>query len=302
MTRLRVAPALRHCQDRLYVTLPDGTGVAWYDRGAGRVSLLPGAGREEVLAALAPYLSGEVTVGPPPVPTPAELDRLALHPDDDLAPNRPGEELYAVLDGLPAPGRAAAAHRGAAHRAALRRDPRQGELLARRTVGDQLDGLDRSDALGPGVRVRVLHSVPLPGADPAVRIDHLLIGPAGVLAIRTLPARDRRVRVADPMVRTGFSAPVPLLGHLREAAERASAALATAVRPVLVVVGASRLRVVPAPVDVRIVRDTEVAALAGVGGPGDLAGPGGVLKPADIESLYATARDRRAWSGGRGAR
>lgn len=90
MTRLRVAPALRHSQDRLYVTLPDGTGVAWYDRSAGRVSLLPGAGREEVLAALAPYLSGEVTVGPPPVPTPAELDRLALHPDDDLAPNRPG--------------------------------------------------------------------------------------------------------------------------------------------------------------------------------------------------------------------
>ncbi|MYV51146.1 NERD domain-containing protein, partial [Streptomyces sp. SID3212] len=77
MTRLRVAPAPRHSQDRLYVTLPDGTGVAWYDRSAGRVSLLPGAGREEVLAALAPYLSGEVAVGPPPVPTPAELDRLA---------------------------------------------------------------------------------------------------------------------------------------------------------------------------------------------------------------------------------
>ncbi|MFJ2649742.1 nuclease-related domain-containing protein [Streptomyces sp. NPDC087420] len=280
MTRLRVAPALRHSQDRLYVTLPDGTGVAWYDRGAGRVSLLPGAGREEVLAALAPYLSGEVTVGPPPVPTPAELDRLALHPDDDLAPNRPGEELHAALDGLPSPGRAGP-----------RRDPRHGELLARQVVGDRLDGLDRS--AGVGVRVRVLHSVPLPGADPAVRIDHLLIGPAGVLAIRTLPARNRRIRVADPMVRTGFSAPVPLLGHLREAAERASGALATAVRPVLVVVGASRLEVAPPPLDVRIVRDTEVAA------PADAEG---VLKPADVESLYATARDRRAWSGGRRGR
>ncbi|MYV57873.1 nuclease-related domain-containing protein, partial [Streptomyces sp. SID3212] len=176
----------------------------------------------------------------------------------------------------------------------LRRDPRQGELAARRIVGDRLDGLDRS--AGAGVRVRVLHSVPLPGADPAVRIDHLLVGPAGVLAIRTLPARDRRIRVADPMVRTGFSAPVPLLGHLREAAERASGALATAVRPVLVVVGASRLVVGPPPSGVRIVRDTEVAALA------DLGDPGGVLKPADIESLYARARDRRVWSGGRGVR
>ncbi|MFF2521515.1 nuclease-related domain-containing protein [Streptomyces liangshanensis] len=293
MTRLRVAPAPRCGRDRLYVTLPDGTAVAWYDRSAGRVSLLPGAGREEVLAALAPYLSGEVTVGPPPVPTPAELDRLALHPDDDLAPNRPGEELHAVLDALPGVlgvdragpvGRAGRADRVRRVGGPVpRRDPRRAELLARQMVGEELERLERPFA---GAGPRVLHSVPLPGADPAVRIDHLLIGPAGVLALRTLAARNRRIRIADPMVRTGFAAPAPLLGHLRDAAERASRALATAVRPVLVVVGASRLEVAGPLLGVRVVREAEVAALAD---------PGGVLKPADVEAVYGAARDRRVW-------
>ncbi|MEU3185436.1 nuclease-related domain-containing protein [Streptomyces sp. NPDC006923] len=265
MTRLRVAPARRHGRDRLYVSLPGGTAVAWYDQDAGRVSLLPGASRDDVLTALAPYLSGEVTVGPPPVPTPADLDRLSLHPDDDLAPNRPGEELHAGLDARPA-----SASRW------FNRDPRPGELLAHQILGERLDLLE-------GAGWRVLHSIPLPGA---ARIDHLAIGPAGVLAVRTLNARKQRVQVNDPLVGTGRAAPLPQLRWARRAAERASHALAAAVCPVLAVVEASRLDVPPALPDVRILRDTEIPELASLGG---------VLKPADIEALYATARDRRTW-------
>lgn len=270
MTGLRITPARAHGRNRLYVSLPDGRNIAWYDRDTGRVSLVSDLHRGDVLAALAPYLTGEVTVGPPPVPTSADLARLSLHPDDDLAPNRPGEALHAALDRLPAsPPRIRLPLRP-------RQDPRRAELDAQQLLGDELDRLE-------GAGWRILHSVPLPGAD---HIDHLAVGPGGVLAIHTLPAGARRVRIADPMVRVGRGEPAPLLRLTRRRAERATLALAAAVRPVFAVVGAARLDAVPAPPDVRILQDDEVPVLARLGG---------VLKPADIEALYATARDRRTW-------
>ncbi|MYR02302.1 NERD domain-containing protein, partial [Streptomyces sp. SID6139] len=111
MSGLRVVPGRRGGRDRLYVCRPDGSRIAWYDRAAGRVDLLAEDERDRVLEALKPFLTGPVAVGPPPVPTAAELARLALHPDDDLAPNRPGEALLIALDREP----------GAGHR--LRPDP-----------------------------------------------------------------------------------------------------------------------------------------------------------------------------------
>ncbi len=262
MTALRVAPGRREGRERLYVSLPDGRNVAWYDRDSNRVSLVSEDHRADALAALAPYLTGDFTVGPPPVPSASELAGLSLHPDDDLAPNRPGEALIAELDRVPAPGR-------------FRRDPRRDQLDAEQLLGAALDRLE-------GVGWRILHAVPLPGAD---RVDHLAIGPGGVLAVHTLPGRRMRIRITDPAVRAP-GAPVPLLRLTRRRAERASFALATAVRPVLAVVGATRLNVLPTPPDVRILRENEVLALARLGG---------VLKPADIEALHTTARDRRTW-------
>ncbi|WP_329122813.1 nuclease-related domain-containing protein [Streptomyces sp. NBC_01465] len=267
MTGLRITPAWRHSQERLYVGLPDGRNVAWYDRDTSRVSLLFDEQREAVLEALRPFLTGEFTVGPPPVPTPADLALLTLHPDDDLAPNRPGEALHAVLDGAAPPSR-------------FRADPRRGALVAQQALGERLDGLE-------GAGWRVLHSVPLPGGG---HIDHLLIGPAGIMTVRTLYVRKLRVRIADPLVTVGRTEPEPQLRWARREAERASLALAAAVRPVLGLVGAARVEVAPGAGagNVRILRDGEgdVEALARLGG---------VLKPADIEALHATARDRRTW-------
>lgn len=167
MSGLRVVPTRRHGQERLYVCLTDGRNVAWYDRQAGRVNLLSDDRREDVLDALGPFLTGPVTVGPPQVPTPAELARLSLHPDDDLAPNRPGEALQIALDRDPSsPYR-------------LRADPRRGALAAELTVGEALDELE-------GAGWHVLHSLPLPGGD---RLHHLVIGPGGLFAVHTLYAR-----------------------------------------------------------------------------------------------------------------
>jgi hypothetical protein len=261
---LRVIPSARHGRERLHVCHPDGRQVAWYDTQTARVHLLSEAERDDVLDALGPYLVSPVAVGPPPVPTPAELARLSLHPDDDLAPNRPGEALLIALERAPSP----------AHR--LRPDPRRRALTAEQTAGEALDHLD-------GAGWHTLHSVPLPGGD---RIHHLVIGPGGLFAVHAVYARKQRVHVADPMVVLGRHEPEPLLRRIRSAADRASCALTAEVHPLLVLTGPAELRVTDPPRGVRILRDTDLAGLARLGG---------VLKPADVESLHAIARDRRTW-------
>ncbi|MGX2994561.1 NERD domain-containing protein [Streptomyces sp. JNUCC 64] len=266
MTGLRVVPTRRHGRNLLHVTLPSGRTLAWYDHDSARVTVLSTPDTDAVLTALTPYLSGRVTIGPPPVPTAADLARLALHPDDDLAPNRPGEALRIALDRDPAPPRLLA-----------RTDPRRAALTAEEATGAALDALE------PG-GWRVLHSVPLPGGD---RLPHLAIGPAGPFAVHVLAVRGRRVRIADPEVTVGRAAPRPLLGAVRSLAERAAHALTAHVTPVLVVVGATDVTGPPAAGDVRVLGDA--AGLAGLGRAG------GVLKPEEVAALYATARDRGAW-------
>ncbi|MEV7739611.1 nuclease-related domain-containing protein [Streptomyces sp. NPDC088921] len=265
MSGLRVVPTWRHGQERLYVCLTDGRNIAWYDREAARINLLSEDRREEVLDVLGPFLAGPVAVGPPPVPTPAELARLTLHPDDDLAPNRPGEALLVDMDRDP----------GSPH--LIRRDPRRRALEAEQTVGEALDGLD-------GAGWHTLHSVPLPGGD---RVHHLVIGPAGLFAVHALYARRQRVTVADPMVAFGRRDPQPLLRRVRADADRASYALTAEVHPVLALVGPTAVTVTHPPRGIRVLADTDLEGLARLGG---------VLKPADVEALHAMARDRHTWT------
>ncbi|MFJ8359286.1 nuclease-related domain-containing protein [Streptomyces sp. NPDC093984] len=265
MDGLRVVPTWRHGQERLYVCGTDGRNIAWYDRETGRVNLLSEDLREDVLDALGPFVTGPVTVGPPPAPTPAELARLSLHPDDDLAPNRPGEALLIALDRDPGP----------THR--LRPDPRRRALAAEQAVGDALDDLE-------GAGWRTLHSVPLPGGD---RIHHLAIGPGGLFAVRSLNARRQRVLVADPMVTVGRQEAQPLLRQVSADADRASYALTAEVHPVLIVTEPARLEITTPLRKIRVLKDTDVPALARLGG---------MLKPADVEALHAMARDRHTWS------
>ncbi|GAA4900645.1 nuclease-related domain-containing protein [Streptomyces coeruleoprunus] len=261
MTVLRVVRALRGTGARLWVGLPDGRCVAWYDPGSGRVSLLAEAYGEEALAALAPHVTEEVTVGPPPVPTAAELAGLALHPDDDLAPNRPGEDLLTAP--RPPAGR-------------FHRDPYAADLAALQRVGDALDGLEAAGW-------RVLHAVPLPDRG---RIDHLAIGPGGTLVVHTVAARRTRVRITDPLVTVGRAEPRPLLSRLRRDADHAARALATAVRPVLAVADPSRLPVPPGLLDIRVLRADQIPALSRLTG---------ALKPPEAEALHTRARNRRTW-------
>ncbi|MGW2210312.1 NERD domain-containing protein [Streptomyces sp. NPDC001781] len=260
MSGLRVVPS----RGRLYVCDAGGGRVAWYDRGSGRVSLLVAERERDVLDALKPFLTGPVTLGPPPVPDAAELARLTLPPDDDLAPNRPGEALLVALDREPAPR--------------FRADPRRRALLAEQIVGAVLDRLE-------GAGCRALHSVPLPGGG---RIPHLLIGPAGLFVLGALHTRGRRVRVVGPLVAVGRRPPEPLPRRLHADAERAAYALTAGVRPVLVLVEPAEVAVAGDAGDLRVLRETELDGLAR---------PGAGLRPTEVEALHARARDRRTWAG-----
>ncbi|NEB75284.1 NERD domain-containing protein, partial [Streptomyces sp. SID14478] len=102
-----------------------------------------------------------------------------------------------------------------------------------------------------------------------------------------LPVRRQRVRVSDPMVTAGRSEPQPLLRRVRADASRASFALTAEVRAGLVLVEPAALDVLAPPRDVRLLTDTEVSGLAR---------SGGLLKPADVEALFAMARDRETWA------
>lgn len=257
---LKVAPSGRPGRGRLYVNLPDGRAVAWYDRRANRISVLADERREEILTALRPYLTGTVAIGPPPVPTAADLLRLALPPDEDLAPNRPGEELLGELT-----------HGSAGTRA--RHRLRQ-ELTARQRMGEVLDALAEAEDW------RVLHSI-------GGVADHLLIGPPGIFCVRTVPGRRQRAVAGDLLLTVGRAAPAPDPRTARRTAAYATRALSATVVPVLAVVDAARVDVAPTLRDVRVLTPTTTTAF--------LTRSPVTLKPPDIEALFATARDRRTW-------
>ncbi|MEU3314813.1 nuclease-related domain-containing protein [Streptomyces sp. NPDC006662] len=212
-------------------------------------------------------MSGEWTIGPPPVPTPAELRRLHLPPDLDLAPNRPGETLLGELayGNGGTPGGSRTRHRIRRH------------LLALQRTGAELDLLEAGDW-------RAVHDIPLPGLGP---LDHLLIGPPGVFALRTVPARRQRAQAGDLLLTVGRT-PTPDPRWIRRAAARASRVLASPVTPALVLVDASRVEVAPTLRDVLVLQPPTLAATLG-------AVPA-TLKLPDVEALFTLARTATTWT------
>ncbi|WP_079252300.1 nuclease-related domain-containing protein [Streptomyces sp. MP131-18] len=205
---------------------------------------------------------------------------LWLHPDDDLAPNRPGETLYGKVAALPT---------GTARRVRMRllrrgaeADALRSSLLAEQTAGARLDRLG-------GVGWRVLHSVPLPGG---ADISHLAIGPGGLLVFRSVLRRGARVEAGEDVVRINGRRTEPDVRRCRRDARRAAHALGRAcghpvtVHALLVCVGAARIGVTSALRDVEVLHEDRIAGLAA---------RGGALKPDGIEAVYGVARDRRIW-------
>jgi hypothetical protein len=204
-----------------------------------------------------------------------------LPPEFDLASNRPGEALRRKVDELSpsALGRVLA-------RLLRRRteaDPWRTGLLGERIVGKELGRLARHGW-------RTLHSIPLPRLN--ADIDHLLIGPGGVFTINTKNHRGAKVWVGDDSARVNGGDPRPYTRKIRQEAARVNRVLSARcpfpvqTNALLVFVAPADLTRVPTLHDVRVMRDRELAALAPLTG---------VLTSAQIETVYAVARDRRSW-------
>ncbi|GHE76894.1 hypothetical protein GCM10017778_73290 [Streptomyces vinaceus] len=239
----------------------------------------------DVLARLVEMASDPIpSPSPPPVPSAGDRIRPGLPlltPENDLAKNRPGEELRQRL---------AESGPGLWYRFVawlLRRrtdeDSWRTGLAGERRVGQELERLERQGW-------RVLHSIPLPRQ---VDIDHLLIGPGGVFAINTKHHPQKRVWVGDDMVKVNGGKAQPYVIKSRAEAERARKVLTThcdfdvPVRAVLVFVGALKIDVVPTQLGVRVLQERAVSSL------GPLSGE---LTPPQIERVYSVARDRRVWA------
>lgn len=127
-----------------------------------------------------------------------------------------------------------------------------------------------------------------PGLPPSVEDDIATNRPG-----HAVEAPPRRPRLGRRSVKIGGQS-YPYVRKSRAEARRASSALTKAcgfavdVRPVLVFVDADRLTVAPTLHDVRVVRHRELTAVKRAAG---------VCTAAEVEGIYAAARNRRIWVG-----
>ncbi|MFI0741381.1 nuclease-related domain-containing protein [Streptomyces sp. NPDC021100] len=303
MSDLTVNPWKRHGRDRLYVNLPDGTAVAWADRGTKAVTIKVQKYRVEALVLLRQHLGDSVTVnqaaetdvepsGANPgaerpqsdAPSGSLPNRMPKLPKmtvaDDLARNPPGAGLLEAL-----------AVRGPSpiQRFWSKVSGRTSEwdafyvgLAGEQRAGRELERL--------GVHGwRVLHGVPNGrGGD----IDHLLMGPGGVFSINTKRHPGAIVWVGDKVVKINGGPPQPYVAASESEAMRVQSVLqrycgfAVPVEPMIVFVDIESLVRSATRYAVHIYQEREVSAL------GPLSGR---LAPAQVEQVFEVARHRRVW-------
>lgn len=174
---------------------------------------------------------------------------------------------------------------------------RVAELLAELTTPSRWERLRRRP---PGWRV--LHSVPLLDARGRARrdIDHVLIGPPGVVTINTKHHRAGRLQLdGDTLVVNGRPTEYVRKARLEavRAAELLRAALVDAgdppragrlvVRPLLAIVG-GRLLVTRWPPDVAVVMTRQLVSI--------LRGMPTALDAGDVDAVFALARRSTTWA------
>jgi hypothetical protein len=281
VSELRVSAWKRYGHDRLYVNLPNGQKVAWFDCRSGRLHLLAEEHRDAVLDALAPHLPRTSSARASQAQTAATPASLPLRAEDDLAGRRPGKALRERV-GEVSPGFWGwLVARLFDHR--LEADGWRTGLAGERKAGAQLERLTFRGW-------KVLHSIPLPRD---VDIDHLLIGPGGVFCVNTKCHRGARIWVGDDSVKIGGQS-YPYVRKSRAEAKRATRALTRAcgfavdVQPVLLFVEAAKVTVVSSLHDVRVVTDREVRSLGRLKG---------TLVPTEVDAIYGAARNARTWAG-----
>lgn len=292
----------RHGQERLYVERP-GPGaesVAYYDYRSGELRILVPAAEEAARACIdrwrqeqraarsrrsdRPLAAADGTaaaaVAVPPLPP--------LTPDEDLAGNRPGAALIALTRDRERERRQLARWGSRTTRNPLAPSEIRVGIAGEVFVGRVLEQLPPGDW-------RVLHGVQWPGGGD---IDHLVVGPPGVLTVNSKHHADASVWVGDAMVRVDGRGTDYLRSSSNEARRVAGLLLRwcgrpVPVHPVVAVVGARRIRIEAAEPGVSVVDGASVDQF--------LARLPAALSPVQVAEVFEVARRRRVWleSGGR---
>lgn len=281
-------------RDRTYYTDEAGNKVGWRDNVTGEITGERPGGKEEIESWLGVGREGLVGEAHTPEEMPDQNEKPAasrVEPDVDLSLNRPGQ--------------------AARERADEEYEQRKAELgRFRAWAGKKLDwhtderawriGADAEETVGAELEKLtrhgwyVLHSVPV--GEKGSDIDHVLIGPGGVITVNSKHHPDAKVWVVSKQVRVNNAA-VPYLRNSRFEAERASRLLTAAAGFPVHAMGClvfrlreGSLKVKEEPGDVLVYRATEAYPA--------LLGWTGVLEPDQVETIYEAARRRSTWVGG----
>jgi Nuclease-related domain len=137
---------------------------------------------------------------------------------------------------------------------------------------------------------RTVHAIPIGDADSD--IDHVVIGPPGVFTLNTKHHPNGNVWVAERTFMVNGKK-VPYLPKAVSEAKRASRLLTVAVgadiavRPVIVVMGATSFKIKSEPVDVKVIGRRDVVRW--------LQAQPAVLATTDVEAIYSVARLASTW-------
>jgi hypothetical protein len=297
----------RYGHDRLYVSAGDGRRLGWHDLRSGRTHLEHPDAASDVSAAVAHFLrSGSplrtrrvaALVGVQRRPSPLERipgahawevdEPRAAHAD--LSRRLPAElatrELVRLVRAQPAARGRWARLRG---RSPLGPRTRRWHttVLGEREVGALLS------RLAPAWHV--LHSLPVPAGAGARDVDHLLVGPGGVLVVQTASYPGGRVRVDGRRLRVGRSPAghVPTLQRLIGEVTRAMVDATgehVAVRGLLVVHGARSVEVRDPVPGLTVLADRDVEEW--------LRGRPTTTSSVDVARLAAVAARASTWPAG----
>ncbi|MBL7498419.1 NERD domain-containing protein [Frankia sp. CNm7] len=335
MGELQVTPWRRYGHDRLYVTLPDGQNVAWFDLRTFQLTILLDAHLRAALVALAPHLAGrpEFPAHPPPPdvgpPAPAPAAATTPAPPVGWTPEVPAPAAFRTTPPPPAPrpgplptqppsasgGVSAPSHPaddlagnppGAAIRAKIDEltpgfwRALLNRLLRRPSEADPWrKGLVGEEMVGAELERLAVRGWRVLHSIPLPRgvdIDHLLIGPGGVFTFNTKYHVGARIWVGDQAVKLGGQT-YPYVRKARAEASRAAAVLSRACG-FAVRVEAVLAFVAPARLTVAPSRDDAHAVRVHAVRHDQIVTFGnlpGTWQPAHVEQIYAAARDRRQW-------
>ncbi|WP_157876052.1 nuclease-related domain-containing protein [Streptacidiphilus griseoplanus] len=284
----------RNGQDRVYVHRagPRGESVAYYDYRSGALRILVPAAEEAARACLDRWKREQRTPRPRPSDTPSAASGgpsplpvpplPPLTPDEDLAGNRPGAALVALTR-----DRDRQRQQLARWGARPTRDPLLPTEIQIGIAGEVFVGQALERLLPDGWRV--LHAVQWPsGGD----IDHLLIGPPGVITVNSKHHADTSVWVGEAEVRVDGRSTDYLRSSINEARRVAGLLLrwcgwAVPVHPVIAVVGARRIRIEA--------REPRVPVVDGAAVDRFVTRLPAALGAAQVDQVFDVARRRRVW-------